>query len=80
MLAVCDWKQQDLDGALKDFEVGIQCEPKGSKLRQEMQYNVICIYEEKRDWAKAKELMAEYVAAYPDDESVKKEAEFLQTR
>lgn len=80
MLAVCDWKQQDLDGALQDFQTGIQCEPKTSVLRQEMQYNVICIYEEKRDWAKAKELMAEYVAAYPDDESVKKEAEFLQTR
>lgn len=80
ILAICDWKQQDLDGALQDFQTGIQCEPKASKLQQEMQYNMICIYEEKRDWEMAKKLMEEYVAAYPDDESVKKEAEFLQTR
>lgn len=80
ILAICDWKQQDLDGALQDFQIGIQCEPKASKLQQEMQYNMICIYEEKHDWEMAKQLMAEYVEAYPDDESVKKEAEFLQTR
>lgn len=80
MLAICDWKQQDLDGALKDFQIGIQCESKASELQQEMQYNMICIYEEKRDWEMAKQLMEEYVAAYPEDESVKKEAEFLQTR
>ena len=32
------------------------------------------------DWEMAKEKMSEYQAAYPEDESVAKEAEFLQTR
>lgn len=79
-LAICDWKEQDLDGALQDFMTGIRCEPEGSELRQEMEFNVICIYEEKQDWANAKARMEEYIAAYPEDEQAQKEAEFLRTR
>lgn len=79
-LAICDWKEQDLDGALQDFQTGIRCEPEGSSLRQEMEFNVICIYEEKRDWVNAKESMEQYIASYPEDAKAQKEAEFLRTR
>ena len=40
---------------------------------------IICL-EKTADWEMAKEKMSEYQAAYPEDESVAKEAEFLQTR
>ena len=45
-----------------------------------MKYNEIICLEKTADWEMAKEKMSEYQAAYPEDESVAKEAEFLQTR
>lgn len=40
----------------------------------------IIAYEQKRDFATAKELMAEYIAAYPEDETALRENTFLETR
>ncbi len=46
-----------------------------------MKYNeIICLEKDRRLGNGKKEKMSEYQAAYPEDESVAKEAEFLQTR
>ena len=57
-----------------------QEDKKQETLLQEMKYNEIICLEKTADWEMAKEKMSEYQAAYPEDESVAKEAEFLQTR
>ena len=80
LLGICSLKEEDLDEALRYFETGIRCENKKSALRQEMEFNVIAIYEKKLDWETAKVKMEEYIANYPDDEKAQKEAEFLKTR
>lgn len=51
-----------------------------SSLIQEMKYNEIICLEKTADWDGAKSKMLEYQESYPDDTSVEKEAEFLQTR
>ncbi len=45
-----------------------------------LQFNRIVIYEYQSDFATAKELVAAYLKAYPDDEQGKREAQFLKTR
>ena len=45
-----------------------------------MKYNEIICYEKQADWENAKGKVTEYLDAYPDDETVQKEAEFLETR
>ena len=57
-----------------------QEDKKQETLLQEMKYNEIICLEKTADWEMAKEKMSEYQAAYPEDDSVAKEAEFLQTR
>lgn len=79
-LGICSLKEGSLDQALSYFENGIQCEEEGSSLRQEMEFNVISICEQKLDWENAKLKMEEYIAKYPDDEKAVKEAAFLKTR
>ena len=49
-------------------------------LKQEIQYNLIAVYESMSDWDAAKEQMRAYREAYPDDNRVEKEADFLETR
>ena len=51
-----------------------------SDLIQEMKYNEIICLEKTADWDGAKSKMLEYQESYPNDTSVEKEAEFLQTR
>ncbi|HBA63800.1 MAG TPA: hypothetical protein DCZ20_08075 [Lachnospiraceae bacterium] len=79
-LGICSLKEEDLDSALTYFETGIRCEKEGSVLQQEMEFNVIAIYEKKLEWETAKAKMEAYITKYPDDEKAAKEAEFLRTR
>ena len=50
------------------------------KLKQEIQYNLIAVYEKMANWDAAKKQMDKYIEAYPEDSRVEKEAEFLETR
>ena len=45
-----------------------------------MEYNVIVCYEQQADWENAKSAMKQYQEDFTEDDSVSKEAEFLQTR
>ena len=87
MLGVCTMQAGDFKGALEYFGEGLALaeseEEKNSadpEMIREMKYNEIICCEKTADWELAKEKIAEYVEAYPDDESAKKEAEFLKTR
>lgn len=89
LTAVCAMKTEDYDKALEYLKAGIALaegetekdqEKADTTLLQEMQYNEIVCYEQKADWENAKSAMEEYQKNYPEDDSVSKEAEFLQTR
>lgn len=89
LTAVCAMKTEDYAKALECFQAGIAlAESKtgddktkaDTALLQEMEYNVIVCYEQQADWENAKSAMKQYQADFPEDDSVSKEAEFLQTR
>lgn len=82
---------EDYDGALEAFEKGCllpteitYTDADGKEqtadyktVIQEMKFNRIVCFEKKLDWASAKSEMETYLTLYPDDETAKKEAEFL---
>ena len=49
-------------------------------MTQILKYNQICAYEQATNFDKAKTLLDDYLAAYPDDEAAQREAVFLSTR
>lgn len=49
-------------------------------MRQDIWLNEIAVYERQYDWEAAKTIAEEYVAAYPEDERIQKEAAFLESR
>ena len=88
-LGMTYYEQEEYDKALEAFQAGIAlAESKtgddktkaDTALLQEMKYNVIVCYEQQADWENAKSAMKQYQADFPEDDSVSKEAEFLQTR
>lgn len=73
-------EKEEYDKALDAYERGLACEDLTEKLEQEMQFNLIAVYEHMGNWDAAKKQMDKYVEKYPDDSRVEKEAEFLETR
>ena len=68
------------DKAASAFETGSQMDGAGDQLKREMAYNEIFVLEKAGDYTKAKERADAYLQTWPDDEDVKKEAEFLETQ
>ena len=64
--------------ALKAFQAGLKCED--TSLHQSLRYNEAIAYEFLADFDTAKKLMAAYLKDYPNDETAKREYEFLKTR
>ena len=77
-LGLAKMGQNDYSGAIEVFDAGIATGDSG--YMQSMMYNRIVSYEYLKNWNKAKELMAEYVKKYPDDEKAARENIFLSTR
>lgn len=73
-------KTEEYDKALDAYERGLACEELTEELEQEIQYNLIAVYEYMGNWEAAKKQMDKYVEKYPDDARVEKEVEFLETR
>lgn len=71
---------EDYDKALDVYERGLACKDLTEELEQEIQYNLIAVYERMGNWDAAKKQMDKYVKKYPNDSRVEKEAEFLETR
>ena len=66
--------------ALDAYERGLACKDLTEELEQEIQFNLIAVYENMGNWDAAKKQMDKYVEKYPDDTRVEKEAEFLEMR
>lgn len=77
-LGICQLKLDDAASAIKSFESGLELG--NTAMTQILKYNQICAYEQATDFDKAKTLLDEYLAAYPDDEAAQREAVFLSTR
>lgn len=73
-------KNEDYDKALDAYERALVCDDLTAELEQEIQFNLIALYENMGNWDAAKKQMDKYVKKYPDDSRVEKEAEFLETR
>lgn len=68
-----------------NYDMAIQCLNAALELetvpnKQIIMKTLVIAYEHNMDFNAAKELMAEYVEAYPDDEEAKREFTFLETR
>lgn len=87
LMGICAMQTEDYKSALDYIQSGLAlmstsdgADKADEDLVQEMKYNEIICYEKQADWENAKEKVTEYLEAYPDDETVQKEAEFLETR
>jgi tetratricopeptide (TPR) repeat protein len=80
MLGNCDLKLGNLSEALSSYNHALEDENNSAELTQEIQYNIIVVYEQMDDLKSAKVKLQDYVEAYPDDAEAQKELEFLETR
>ena len=80
LLGISYMKIGQYDKAAVSFENGNQMDGAGDQLKREMAYNEIFVLEKAGDYTKAKERADAYLQTWPDDEDVKKEAEFLETQ
>lgn len=87
LMGVCAMQTEQYGPALEYIRSGIALadagtedeQPSGELIR-EMKFNEIICCERQADWESAKQKVAEYLEAYPDDEDAQREAEFLATR
>lgn len=80
MMGACYMETEEFDKALDVYTKALSMKDISDDMKQEVQYNLIVVYEKMADWDAAKKQMVEYQKAYPDDERVEKEADFLETR
>ncbi len=71
---------EEYDKALDVYERGLACKDLTEELEQEIQFNLIAVYENMANWDAAKKHINKYVEKYPEDSRVEKEADFLETR
>lgn len=77
-MAICRIKLGDYEAALDYLEQGLAYNYAGTL--QVLKKNEIIVYEYLGRYDEAKERMAGYLTSYPEDESAKREAEFINTR
>lgn len=77
-LGLCKLAADDPAAAISAFETALSLND--SSMTQTLKRNQIAAYEAAGSFEKAKSLMNEYIAAYPDDAEAQREAVFLQTR
>ncbi len=80
MMGACYMEIGEYEKALDVYTKALGMENITAELEQEIQYNLIAVYENMADWDAAKKQMESYQKAYPDDERVEKESDFLETR
>lgn len=80
MMGACYVETGEYEKALDIYTKALGVETITEELEQEIQYNLIAVYENMADWDAAKEQMESYREAYPDDSRIEKEADFLETR
>lgn len=80
MMGACYMEIGDYEKALDVYTKALSVEGITDEIKQEVQYNLIAVYEYMADWDAAKKQIKEYQKAYPDDKRIEKEADFLETR
>lgn len=80
LMAACCMEEEEYEKALDMYEKALAKEDITAEQKQEIEKNLIGLYEKMENWDAAKKQMDKYVKAYPDDTSVEKEAEFLESR
>lgn len=80
MMGACYVETGKYEKALDVYTKALSMEDITDDIKQEVQYNLIAVYEKMADWDAAKKQMKDYKKAYPDDERIEKEADFLETR
>ena len=79
-LGACHMEKEEYEQALDAYGKALQKENITVELKQEIEFNLIALYENMGNWDEAKKQMDYYVEQYPDDSRVEKEADFLETR
>ncbi len=77
-LGICEMTNKNYQEALEAFEQGIAAND--NEVIQSLKYNEIVAYEYLSDFKKAAVLMESYLKSYPDDETAKREYDFLASR
>lgn len=77
-ITLCYINQIDYENALKYVQIGIGLND--SDVIQNLRRNEITIYEHQADFKEAYKKATEYLKEYPEDEDMKKELQFLETR
>lgn len=77
-LGMCRMQMGYYEEALSAFQAGINVED--NTMLQTLQFNEIVAYEHLGEYKKAAVLMESYLKSYPDEETAKRENDFLQTR
>lgn len=77
-LGLCYMNQEEYAEALAAFQNAMQIE--GNGMQQTLQFNEIIAYEYLGEYTQAAILLNNYIQMYPDDETAKREYEFLSTR
>ena len=77
---MCVMPAGEYEKAAESFETGSRMEGAGDYLKKEMAYNQIFSLEKAGKYTEAREKAESYLQTWPDDEDVKKEAEFLETQ
>ena len=80
MMGACYVETGEYEKALDVYTKALSMENITDDNKQEVQYNLIAVYEKMKDWDAAKKQMEAYKKAYPDDKRIEKEADFLETR
>ena len=77
-LGLCRMQMKEYTAALEAFQAAMNIEDNG--MMQRLKFNEIVAYEYMGDFKTASALMNSYLKSYPDDETAKREYEFLRTR
>ncbi len=77
-LGLCRMQLKEYEAALLAFQTGMNIE--GNDMMQTLKFNEAVTYEYMGDYKTAAALMNSYLRSYPDDETAKREYDFLQTR
>lgn len=77
-LGLCKIEMKDYEGALEAFQKAMNIENNG--MMQILKMNEVVAYEKLGEYKQAAVLLNSYLKTYPDDETAKREYEFLKTR
>ena len=80
LMGACYMELEEYEKVLDVYGKALSKEDITEELKQEIQFNLIAVYERMGNWEAAKSQVQKYKLAYPNDTRVDKEAEFLESR